>query len=648
MESQPGPALIRVLRPELADLIAAGEVVERPASVVKELCENAIDAGATKIEVIINVGGRRLIKVADNGSGMTAEDARLALRRHATSKLTAAEQLWGIATLGFRGEALPSIAAVSRLSLTTKPAAADVGVQLDVVAGQEKGFKEVGVPQGTGVEIRDLFFNTPARLKFLKTDSTETASATETVLRLAIGHPEVHFHLTVDGRQALDLPVHRSRGERVRAALARRGASVVHEVVVGDGPYTFNLFLAQPEESTTSSSATFLFVGRRYVRDRLLLRAVVEGCGATLEKGRYPLAVLFLEVPPDEVDVNAHPQKTEVRFLKADMVAAAVKRIVGTALAKAPWAESAPRSHSSVGALVGEGKVKPTVFGSSPAAALRAQVESEFRPPSAGASNGPASTPTAGAAPSASPAASPRPRPAQREQRALPLEAREESAGPWPSAPQTVQIPTPVQPPPAASQAERRAPTPERAGPVRLLQPLDAYLVCFLEQALYIVDPHAAAEVVTRRALHAELAADGVATVPLLNQAPLRLDPELKIVFQHKRGLLNILGFAFAESPGVVVLTAVPRCLRLVPSGPLVAAVMREVLAVANVSPEQRIDRLVDVMAAQRREHGSEEPARLVSALTAEDLTATCRAGTRVAMKVTPRDVAAALAAPSS
>jgi DNA mismatch repair protein MutL len=171
MESQPGTALIRVLSPELADLIAAGEVVERPASVVKELCENAIDAGATKIEVAVKEGGRRLIQVVDNGSGMTAEDARLALRRHATSKLTAAEQLWGIATLGFRGEALPSIAAVSRLSLSTKPASAAAGMQLDVVGGHEKGFQEVGVPQGTRVEIRDLFFNTPARLKFLKSDS---------------------------------------------------------------------------------------------------------------------------------------------------------------------------------------------------------------------------------------------------------------------------------------------------------------------------------------------------------------------------------------------------------------------------------------------------------------------------------------------
>ncbi|HZL21329.1 MAG TPA: DNA mismatch repair endonuclease MutL, partial [Polyangia bacterium] len=387
MENQPGPALIRVLRPELADLIAAGEVVERPASVVKELCENAIDAGATKIEVTVKEGGRRLIQVVDNGSGMTAEDARLALRRHATSKLTAAEQLWGIATLGFRGEALPSIAAVSRLSLTTKPASVAAGVQLDVVGGHEKGFQEVGVPQGTRVEIRDLFFNTPARLKFLKSDVTEIASATETVLRLAIGHPEVHFRLAVDGRQAFDLPVHRSRGERVRAALARRGASVLHEVLVGDGPYTFNLFLAPPEESTTSSAATFLFVGRRYVRDRFLLRAVVEGCAAALEKGRYPLAVLFLEAPPDEVDVNAHPQKTEVRFLKAEMVAAAVKRIVAGALTTAPWAARASRSHSSVGTLVGEGKVKPTVFGSS-RAALRAQAEANLPPPKTGASYG--------------------------------------------------------------------------------------------------------------------------------------------------------------------------------------------------------------------------------------------------------------------
>ncbi len=641
MENQPGPALIRVLRPELADLIAAGEVVERPASVVKELCENAIDAGATKIEVTVKEGGRRLIQVVDNGSGMTAEDARLALRRHATSKLTSAEQLWGIATLGFRGEALPSIAAVSRLSLTTKPASAAAGVQLDVVGGHEKGFQQVGVPQGTRVEIGDLFFNTPARLKFLKSDITETASATETVLRLAIGHPDVHFRLMVDGRQAFDLPVHRSRGERVRAALARRGASALHEVLVGDGPYRFNLFLAPPEESTTSSGSTFLFVGRRYVRDRFLLRAVVEGCGTALEKGRYPLAVLFLEAPPDEVDVNAHPQKTEVRFLKAEMVAAAVKRIVADALTKAPWAARASRSHSSVGALVGEGKVKPTAFGSS-RAALRAQVEANLSPPKTGPSYGSASTPTVGAAPSGALAASPRP---QAEQRALPLQAGEEPARPRPPSPQTVQIPAPIQPPAVPPQGERKTPLLKPAGPVRLLQSWGAYLLCVLDQDLYIVDPHAAAEVVTRRTLHAELAANEVATVPLLNRAPLRLDPQLKLVFRHKQPLLNILGFEFAETSGKVVLTAVPRCLQFVPPGSLVAAVLREVLAAATVSPERRINLLVDVMAAQRREYGSEEPARLASTLTKEDLTATCRGGTRVAMKVTPEDVAASLAA---
>jgi DNA mismatch repair ATPase MutL len=198
-------------------------------------------------------------------------------------------------------------------------------------------------------------------------------------------------------------------------------------------------------------------------------------------------------------------------------------------------------------------------------------------------------------------------------------------------------MPAPIQPPAVPPQGE----------PVRLLQSWGAYLLCVLDQALYIVDPHAAAEVVTRRTLHAELAANEVATVPLLNQAPLRLDPQLKLVFQHKRPLLNILGFEFAETSGKVVLTSVPRCMQFVPPGSLVAAVMREVLAAATVSPERRINLLVDVMAAQRREYGSEEPARLASTLTKEDLTATCRGGTRVAMKVTPEDVAASLAATS-
>ena len=333
---------VRILPATLADQIAAGEVVERPASVVKELVENAIDAGARRIDVEIESGGRRLVRVIDDGSGMDADDARLALKRHATSKIAAAEDLWGLRTFGFRGEALPSIAAVSRLTLSTKTASAPAGLRLVVEAGVETDAREAGIPDGTQIEVRDLFFNTPARQKFQKSEATESANVSEAILRLALAHPRVHFRLRAGGRMALDLPPHDQLAERVRAALARRGASVLHEAVGEEGGVRVRAFLAGPDEASTTPRSTFLFVGTgfaagRFVRDRSLLHALAFGYGAILEKGRYPLATLFVDVPGQELDINVHPQKLEVRFARPQEVYAAVRHVVGGAIARAPW-----------------------------------------------------------------------------------------------------------------------------------------------------------------------------------------------------------------------------------------------------------------------------------------------------------------------
>jgi DNA mismatch repair protein MutL len=246
-------AKVRILPPALADQIAAGEVVERPASVVKELAENALDAGARRVEVEIEAGGRRLIRVVDDGAGMIPEDARLALRRHATSKIAAADDLWRLRTFGFRGEALPSIAAVSRLTLTTRPPDAPAGFRLTVEAGVETDAREAGIPAGTQVEVRDLFFNTPARAKFLKSEATEKANVSEAILRLAIAHPQVHFRLRVSGSTALDLPPHRDLAERVRAALARRGAGALHEAAGEESGTKVRAFLAGPEEASNTT-----------------------------------------------------------------------------------------------------------------------------------------------------------------------------------------------------------------------------------------------------------------------------------------------------------------------------------------------------------------------------------------------------------
>jgi DNA mismatch repair protein MutL len=333
---------IQILPPALADQIAAGEVVERPASVIKELCENAIDAGARRIDIEVEGGGRRLLRVIDDGSGMTPEEARLALHRHATSKIRRAEDLWSLGTFGFRGEALPSIAAVSRLTLRTRPADAAAGFRLVLEGGVETEASEVGMPVGTQVEVRDLFFNVPARAKFLKSEGTETGNISEAVLRLALAHPDVHLRLRANARVMLDLPPHAAMSERVRAGLARRGAGALHEAAGSEGGCIVRAFLASPEEAASTPRSTFLFVGRRFVRDRALLHALAMGYGELLDKGRYPLSALFVEVPGTEVDVNVHPQKLEVRFARAQEVYAAVRHVVGAAIARAPWLSFAP------------------------------------------------------------------------------------------------------------------------------------------------------------------------------------------------------------------------------------------------------------------------------------------------------------------
>jgi DNA mismatch repair protein MutL len=342
MQEPPSAPRIHVLPQTLADQIAAGEVVERPASVVKELAENALDAGARRIDVEIEGGGRSLIRVVDDGGGMTAEEAHLALLRHATSKISSPDDLWGLHTFGFRGEALPSIAAVSRLVVRTKRPGAEAGFSLHCEAGVESASGEVGMPVGTQVEVRDLFWNTPARLKFMKGEATEAASVAEAVMRLALAYPEVHFRLRNGGRVVLDLPPHRDLGERVRAALARRGASLLHEARGEEAEVAVRAYLAAPEESSATPRSTFLFVGRRFVRDRSLLHALGMGYGELLEKGRYPLAALFVDVPGRELDVNVHPQKLEVRFARPQEVYGAVRHVVGAAVARAPWLPAAP------------------------------------------------------------------------------------------------------------------------------------------------------------------------------------------------------------------------------------------------------------------------------------------------------------------
>jgi DNA mismatch repair protein MutL len=324
----------RILRlpGDLASQIAAGEVVERPASVVKELVENALDAGATRVKVEVERGGVALLRVSDDGVGMDREDAVLALERHATSKIRSKEDLFSLTTFGFRGEALPSIASVSRLRLLTRPRGAAEGSEVVVEGGGEPARRPAGASEGTSVEVRDLFFNVPARRKFLKSTGTEAAHVTETLLLAALARPDVSFFLVRDGRPAREWL--RVAGRPERAAQAFEDERL--EACAGQrGPMRVEAYLAPPERARAGAVGLHLLVNGRPVRDRAMARAVAQAYGSVLESGRYPVGIVYVEVPPADVDVNVHPQKAEVRFADGRALFDAMTRELHAALAHA-------------------------------------------------------------------------------------------------------------------------------------------------------------------------------------------------------------------------------------------------------------------------------------------------------------------------
>ena len=323
---------IHKLSDELANQIAAGEVVERPASVVKELVENALDAHATRVVVDVEQGGTSLVRVSDDGEGMGGEDALLALERHATSKIAELDDLFRLGTFGFRGEALPSIASVSRLTLRTRARDAEEGVSIEVEAGKAPVRSPSGGAAGTTVEVRDLFFNVPARRKFLKATATESAHVGDVVLGAALARPEVTFVLSRDGRVVRELLRVPGRTDRARAALS---GEALHAIQAERGPLRIEAMLGPPERARAGATGLALLVNGRPVRDRMLARAVAHAYGSVLDGGRYPVGVVWIEVPPEVVDVNVHPQKAEVRFADARGVFDAITRELHAGLSRA-------------------------------------------------------------------------------------------------------------------------------------------------------------------------------------------------------------------------------------------------------------------------------------------------------------------------
>ena len=305
---------IQVLDPKTASQIAAGEVVTRPAAVVKELVENALDAGARQITVEIAEGGRRLLRVVDDGCGIVPEEAPLALTRHATSKIRQEEDLLGITTLGFRGEALPSIAQVSRLELLSRVPGAAGGWRLLVEGGDIKESQVAALPDGTQVIVEDLFFNTPVRRKFLKSRQAEQAYILETLRQLALGYPEVHFRLLAGNRTLLAAPASQTLLERMAAVYGAEVAEHLLPFALEGGLWAAAGVMSTPDYTVASSRFQVLLVNRRVVQDRILAATVKAAYQGLLPRGRHPVVVVYLTLPPEQVDVNVHPAKAEVRF----------------------------------------------------------------------------------------------------------------------------------------------------------------------------------------------------------------------------------------------------------------------------------------------------------------------------------------------
>jgi DNA mismatch repair protein MutL len=358
---------IRILPDQVANQIAAGEVVDRPASVVKELLENALDAGANRIRVEVEAGGRRLIRVTDDGHGMNRDDALLAFERHATSKLRTADDLLSIATLGFRGEALPSIASVARVTLETCEGAATypttseaiVGTRLDIAGGKILHVEDAAVPRGTTLAVADLFFNTPARRKFLRAESTELAHVTALVTHYALAHPEKHFELISATHTIVSAPpvartaerIYQIFGKDTLAQLLPVAAEIplVHgglpppppgkrdpdEPARDSGALRLTGFYSKPELQKLNRNSIYIFINKRLIRDRLLLHAITEAYRNVIPPTSSPVVLLFLEMPPEEVDVNVHPAKTEVRFRQQSLVHDFVRDSLRTALIQA-------------------------------------------------------------------------------------------------------------------------------------------------------------------------------------------------------------------------------------------------------------------------------------------------------------------------
>ena len=593
---------IRLLPPATADRIAAGEVVERPAAAVKELVENALDAGATRIAVEIEGGGSDRLLVEDDGAGMGPEDLALCVERHATSKLPDEATLFRIATLGFRGEALPSIGAVSRLTITSRPRGGEAHA-LAVEGGRKGEVTPASGAPGTRVELRDLFFATPARRKFLRQPRSEAEAAVEAVRRLALAWPGVGFRVSVEGRVALDLAPAADRATRAAALLGEEFAAQALRVRGEWDGLALDGLAGPPTLSRASAAEQHLVVNRRPVRDPMLRAALRVAYRDVMAAGRHPVAALFLEVDPEAVDVNVHPMKTELRFRDSGAVRGAMIAALRRALSGGAGEGGQPVGLTGGLAAMVRGWQRPLAPDMAAGARGFAESGAAFAPPPAPAWQPPV-------------------------QPGLALPPRRMALPPVPAAAPEAGAPAEV----------------AEDGPLGrpFAQLLDTYVLAEApDGALVLVDQHAAHERLTQERLHAQLVAGGVRSQPLLLPAVVDMPPARAARLLDSAALLERLGLEIEGfGPGAILVRSLPALLGAPEPAPLLAD-LADLLAEGRGAEalEARLDAAIARLAchgsvrAGRRLNGA-EMAALLRSMEATPRAATCSHGRPTFLKL--------------
>jgi DNA mismatch repair protein MutL len=551
--------IIRQLPPSVINQIAAGEVVERPASVVKELLENAVDAGATRVDLAVERGGKDLVRIADNGVGMAPDDLPLAFNPHATSKLAGAEDLFKIRTLGFRGEALAAIAEVSKVRCQTRQADAPGGSELAIEGGVAAPIKDCGCPVGTVIEVRNLFYNTPVRRTYLKSDSTEAGHVAEVFARIALAHPTVHFTYRSSGKIIHDLPAVTGVKERVGVFFGRELADSLLWVESRVESTHLWGYVGHPSQSRSNNKTQFLFVAGRYVRDRSLGHALTEAYRGLLMVGRQPVAFVHLEIPPDEVDVNVHPTKIEVRFRDGHRVYSQLLSTVRqTFLASDLHARlQAPAEQPGGPESIPAVETDPRPFGLQTPDPDRQAVASWFTPSKPSSFQTYPSPGYAGGPPSSVPewAANLPPAPSS------PRQSEFDEFQPAPGVAVALSEPEPMAK--AAEATPRPVPLPGGSFPLKAIQVHDTYLVVETDDGMVVIDQHALHERILYEELRGRLMQGGVESQRLLVPEPVDLSaPEAAAVLE-RRDVLARLGLEIEPLSGdTVLVSSTPAMLR--------------------------------------------------------------------------------------